>query len=148
VWRLHDHQLCRFRFYLELDVGMMDIMTMMEMWFALVARAPARVDRINLERPGTVWPAGPGLTTGQLSIALGSRSVHDFDAIFIYKGQFAYIRASISLLAVVSSDLTQRQEDSNTSMRTPCQLSNTRTRLLGTVNARVVHEKRHLSRSG
>jgi hypothetical protein len=42
---------------MEVDVEMMDIMTMMEMWFALVARAPAQVDRINLEPPGTVWPA-------------------------------------------------------------------------------------------
>jgi hypothetical protein len=78
---------------------MMDIMTMMEMWFALVARAPAQVDRINLERPGTVWPA-PDLL-GQLFIALGSRSVHDFDATFIYKGRSAYIWADISLLLAV-----------------------------------------------
>jgi hypothetical protein len=42
---------------MEVDVEMMDIMTMMEMWFALVARAPAQVDRINLEPPGTIWPA-------------------------------------------------------------------------------------------
>jgi hypothetical protein len=39
---------------------MMGIMTMMEMWFASIARAPARVDLL-------IWNglAGPGLTSGK-----------------------------------------------------------------------------------
>jgi hypothetical protein len=55
-WRLHDHQILSISSMselMEVDVEMMDIMTMMEMWFA---RAPAQVDPFNLERPGTVWP--------------------------------------------------------------------------------------------